>query len=198
MVNEQQIPTPEHFVEMLRQNWAPVMVAGIVQVLLGSLAIAVPQVATVVGTEFLGILLILGGVTQLTFAFRLRAARSFGVSVLAAGFTLAAGTALLALPKEGAIAITLVVAASLIAEGAMRIIGAFRVGISQAGVGLPIAGLAGMAVGLLLWWEWPSDAVWAVGLLLGANLVGSGLALVALAFKFRGPGAAPPAVGATN
>ena len=49
-----------------------------------------------------------------------------------------------------------------------------------------MGGASSAVLGGLLWWEWPADSVWAIGLLLGVNLLLGGLTLVGLAGSLGG------------
>ena len=50
-------------------------------------------------------------------------------------------------------------------------------------------------LGGLLWWEWPADSVWAIGLILGVNLLLGGLSVVGLAGSLGGGGSDQAATG---
>ena len=56
-----------------------------------------------------------------------------------------------------------------------------------------LCGAAGLAVGVMLVAEWPGDAVWAIGLLLGINLLMGGASLAGLAMAARSGGGPKPA-----
>ena len=183
---------PEEVMETLRANAGALLGAGIVQALLGSAAIVAPQVATQLGTEFLGALLIFAAALQLWQGLRLRTWKGTPLLVLAAVLDLALGLMLLLYPDRGAVALTLLLAAGLIIQGATRIVLHLRAG-PQAGIGgFRLAGILGIVLGGLLWWEWPADSVWAIGLLLGVNLLVGGLAMVALSLTLRGSGGDGP------
>ena len=98
---------PEEVMETLRANAGALLGAGIVQALLGSAAIVAPQVATQLGTEFLGALLIFAAALQLWQGLRLRTWKGTPLLVLAAVLDLALGLMLLLYPDRGAVALTL-------------------------------------------------------------------------------------------
>jgi len=59
---------------------------------------------------------------------------------------------------------------------------------------LVVSGAFALAIGVLLWIGWPSTAAWAVGLLVGINLLSSGLSMVGLALRGRGTTRGEPTV----
>ncbi len=189
-----QDPVRETLEAALQVGWGSLLALGIVQALLGTVAIAAPQIATLVGIEFLGGILCMAGLAQAVWAFRVRSWRGFALTLFGALLNGGAGVALLLVPGDAAVAITLLLAAVLIVDGVARTALAVRSGGGHGRRWLLPAGLAGIALGVLLWWEWPSDAVWAVGLLLGTNLFLGGVALAALALASRG--GSPPAAAA--
>ena len=50
---------------------------------------------------------------------------------------------------------------------------------------LLFSGLLGIAVGLLIWLGWPSSATWALGLLVGIELIFAGWSLMLLGLAAR-------------
>jgi len=183
---------PEEVMEAMRESTGALLAAGIVQALLGSAAIVAPQVATRVGTEFLGVLLIFAAPLQFWQGLRLRSWKGTSLLTLAAALDLALGVMLLLVPARGAVALTLLLAILLVVQGVTRI-GLHQRAAPQSGaLGFRLAGILGIVLGGLLWWEWPSDSVWAIGLLLGVNLLVGGLAMVSLSLALRGSGGDGP------
>lgn len=192
-MKEIEILEPEKLMEALRPNAGALLGAGFVQALLGSAAIVVPQVATQLGTEFLGVLLLFAAALQIWQGLRVRSWKGTPLLLLAAGLDVALGAILLLHPVQGAVALTLLLAVLLVAQGAVRIGVHLRGGLQQGAGGFLLAGILGLVLGALLWWEWPGDSVWAIGLLLGINLLIGGLAMIALAMALRGSGRGGPA-----
>lgn len=186
-------PTPEEISEILRRSSGVLLAVGVVQILLGVAAVLAPKVATVVGVEFLAVMLCISGIAQGVLTFRVSGWT--GTSLLAVGalVSLAAGIMILMDPQGGAIAITLLLAIVCGVEGIARV----ALGMSPAGAGsrgaFVVCGLASVAVGLLLAVEWPDDAVWAIGLMLGINLLMGGMSLVAVAMSARAGDVEKPA-----
>ena len=192
-MSEARLPNAEELTEILQQNSGVLLAVGGVQIALGLAAMGAPQVATTIGVEFLGAMLCLSGVAQGVLISRVPGWKGgvlLGVGALA---SLALGTLILWDPRGGALAITLVVAIVCGAEGASRV----ALGLSTAGApargALLVCGLASLALGGLLVAEWPDDSVWAIGLMLGINLLMGGASLAGLAMSVRSGGGPKPA-----
>ena len=183
---------PQELMEAMRPRAGLLLVVGIVQAFLGTAAIAAPQVATPIGVEFLGVMLLLAAGLQIWQGVQLQSWKGTPLFLLAAALDVALGVLLLLDPGQGAVALTLVLAILLIVQGGARVVLGVRGRLPKGTVGFVLSGVLGIVLGGLLWWEWPGDSVWAVGLLLGVNLLMGGLALVMLSLALRGPGGDEP------
>src|ERR1700733_1093524 len=169
----------------LGHRWGWTLVLGIVQIIAGSIAIAVPVVASFAAVAIFGAVLIVSAIFQLVHAFKVRSwPRSawFGLG----GVLYAIAGILVAInPVGGALALAVMIALLLIADGALRAGVAMAVR-PLAGWGWLIAGgLGSIVVGVILLIGWPATALWITGLLLGINLVFSGTMHIALALTSR-------------
>jgi uncharacterized membrane protein HdeD (DUF308 family) len=171
----------------LHAHWKLFFVEGLVLVVLGVLSIVVPQIATIAAEVLVGWLILLSGIVGLAATLRMRGAPGFWWSLASAILGIVAGIVLLRWPLSGAFSLTLILTAFLAAEGVASIFFALehkrelsgRWGI-MLGSGVVDLILAGMIfVGL------PGTAVWAIGLLIGVNLVFGGSALIAMALHAR-------------
>ena len=183
---------PQELMEAMRPRAGLLLVVGIVQAFLGTAAIAAPQVATPIGVEFLGVMLLLVAGLQIWQGVRLKSWKGTPLFLLVAGLDVALGVLLLLDPGQGAVALTLVLAILLIVQGGARVVLGLRGRLPKGTVGFVLSGVLGIVLGGLLWWKWPGDSVWAVGLLLGVNLLMGGLALIMLSLALRGPGGDEP------
>ena len=97
----------------------------------------------------------------------------------------AAGVLVLLFPLGGALTLAVVVATLLIADGVLRALVASTLR-PQAGWGWSLAaGVASVLLGIILFTGWPATAIWAIGLLLGINLLFSGATNAAVAIASR-------------
>lgn len=192
---EIQLPSREQILAALRPHRTALVLAGLLQGLLGVVAIALPHIATQVGTSLFGFLLLLAGVVQLAQALRIKGWKGAAMLLIGGVLDLALAGALLIFPHRGAIALTLVLAVLLFGQGVVRMAFAFNAQLHVGRAWFFLGGVASAVLGALLWWEWPADSVWAIGLLLGVNLIMGGLAAVGLAGSLGhgDPGASAPA-----
>jgi uncharacterized membrane protein HdeD (DUF308 family) len=163
------------------------LVEGIVLVVLGFLAIVIPPLATLAVTIFLGWLFLISGIVGLVTTFWARHAPGFWWSLFSAVLAIAAGLVLLIEPISGAVSLTLLLIVFFIIEGVLSIMYALEHKKELSGrwgwmltsgiIDLILAGI--ILIGL------PGTAAWALGLLVGINMLFGGSALIAMAMHAR-------------
>lgn len=163
------------------------LIEGIVLVLLGAAAIAVPLIATLAFTIFFGWLLLISGVVGLISTFSIRPAPGFWWSLLSAILAIAVGFLLIAKPGNGAVSLTLLLIVFFIIEGFSSIVFASEYRQKMAGRwGWMVAsGVVDIILAALIFLQLPSSAFWAIGLLLGINMVFGGASLIVLALDAK-------------
>ncbi|MEI9915041.1 MAG: HdeD family acid-resistance protein [Methylovirgula sp.] len=112
----------ERVATALKRHTTYFLVEGIVLIILGFAAIAVPFIATLTFTIFFGWLLLISGVVGLVSTFSLRPAAGFWWSLLSAILAIAVGFLLIARPGQGAVSLTLLLIIFFIIEGFSSII----------------------------------------------------------------------------
>jgi uncharacterized membrane protein HdeD (DUF308 family) len=144
---------------------------GIVSMIAGVVALAVPAAASVVTSVFIGWLLVFAGIMMITDAFSRRSAENITLAVLNGLLTLLVGLYIVIFPLSGTLTLTFALAVWFFGLGALELIGAARLR-GQRGVGfLAFGGALSVILGALIVAEPPSSAGWAIGLLVGINLV---------------------------
>jgi uncharacterized membrane protein HdeD (DUF308 family) len=171
--------------DALSRNWGWLLALGILLIILGLVAIAAPVYATFAVQALLGWILIIGGIAQGIHAFMAQGWGGFLFELLSALLYLAVGALLLVNPVEGALALTIVLAAFLVVEGIFKIVMAWRVRRHPRWGWLLASGILSLILGALIWAEWPSSALWVIGLLVGIQLLFTGWALIMLALAAR-------------
>jgi uncharacterized membrane protein HdeD (DUF308 family) len=171
----------------LHEHWVLFLVEGIVLLILGALAIIVPPLATVAATIFLGWLFLISGVVGLFTTFWMRRAPGFWWSLISAALGIVAGIVLLAAPLAGAVSLTLVLIAFFLVEGAVSIMFALdhRREMSGRWGWMLVSGLIDLALAFMILGGLPGTAAWALGLLVGINMVFGGAALIGMALNAR-------------
>jgi uncharacterized membrane protein HdeD (DUF308 family) len=179
----------------LRAHWALFLTEGILLVILGILAVLAPVIASLAATVFFGWILLLSGIMGLVTTFRARHAPGFWWSLLSALVGIVAGGLLLVWPMQGTFSLTVVLIAFLLVEGVVSIMYALehRTGLSGRWGWMLASGIVDVVLGALLLLGLPSTALWALGLILGLNLLFGGWALILMALHARPAGASSSA-----
>jgi uncharacterized membrane protein HdeD (DUF308 family) len=164
----------------LGERWKGLRIAGIAAIVAGVVAIIVPAVASVATAIFIGWILLFAGAYMLFDAWSVRGAGRVFVRVLWALLTEFAGLYLLLAPLKGTVTLTFVLVAYFIAIGGVRIFEAFAMrGAPNAGM-VGVNGALSLLIGLLILVDFPSSADWAIGLLVGIDLLFAGWSLVSV------------------
>jgi uncharacterized membrane protein HdeD (DUF308 family) len=159
---------------------------GLFLALLGLVAIAVPFVTELSLSLLLGAALIVGGVLQFVHAFSAAAWRGSLVQVFLGVLYTIAGMVLMANPMLAIASLTLLVVAFLVVEGIALIALSFTVRTEPNWEWNVFSGLLSLLFASLVWIGLPSSELWAIGLLMGLDLLTTGAGLV---FLGRGEGA---------
>jgi uncharacterized membrane protein HdeD (DUF308 family) len=158
---------------------------AILFIILGALAIALPFGAGLGVTIFLGWIIVFTGFAHIASAFSHRGVAGNIWRVLLGLLYIGGGLFIAFQPGIGLLSLTLVIASLFLAEGILLTIAFFRIR-SMPGSGWLLAdGIVTLLLGLLIWIRWPASAVWAVGTLLGINLIMSGVALLMFSATVR-------------
>jgi uncharacterized membrane protein HdeD (DUF308 family) len=173
--------------DALKTHWKLFLFQGVVMVILGVLAVAWPAVATLAVDIYIGWLFLISGTVGLVAMFSARDVPAFLWTLLTAALAMALGVLLIWKPAEGAESLTIVLTAFFIAEGVFQIAGSFAYRDAMPGSwGWMLAsGISDLILAGLLIMYWPVSAAWALGLLVGVNLITSGVAIVVTAIEAR-------------
>jgi uncharacterized membrane protein HdeD (DUF308 family) len=171
----------------MRENWKWFVFQGVVMLVLGCLALAKPAIASVAVDIYVGWLFIFSGVLGLVAMFSARDASAFFWMLLTSALSLAVGIMLVWKPTEGTISLTMVLTAFLIAEGAFQIVASFsyRDIIPDSWGWLLASGITDLILAGLIIYFWPESVNWTLGLIVGVNLITTGLAIIMTAIDVR-------------
>jgi uncharacterized membrane protein HdeD (DUF308 family) len=171
----------------LHEHWVLFLVEGIVLLVLGLAAIAIPQVATLAVEILVGWLFLLSGILGLIMTFMMRHAPGFWWSLISALIGIAAGLSLLISPVAGALSLTLILIIFFIIEGAASIMFALdhKRELSGRWGWMVASGLVDLILAAAVFVMLPGAAAWVIGLLVGINLVFGGVALIGMALHAR-------------
>ena len=153
---------------------------GIASIILGVIALAAPAVAAGAVVIVVGATLLLAGVSQVFQGLKGEGWRDKIMPVVLGIITGIAGLGVLAHPILGLGVLSLMLAIYFFIEGIWKIIAAFRFKPNPAWVWMLLGGILSLVLGYLIWNQWPLSGIVAVGVLVGVDLITTGLALFML------------------
>jgi len=171
----------------IREHWVLFLIEGIVLLVLGIAAILVPIVATIAFTILIGWLFLISGAVGLFTTFWMRHAPGFWWSLLSAVIAIAAGIVLLIWPISGSLSLTLLLTAFFIVEGVASIMYAIehRRQLSGRWGWMLVSGIVDLILAGIIIAGLPGTALWALGLLVGINLIFGGVAMIGMALAAK-------------
>ena len=172
----------------LRAKWGWILALGIVYVIAGFVALGSVVMATVASVLIVGVMMIVAGVAEIINAFQCKGWGRFLIWVLLGMLYIVAGFVTFENPLLAAAILTLILGASLVASGIMRIILAFSMKREQPWIWVLLSSIITLLLGLLILAHWPVSGVYILGIFLGIDLVmaGAGWIGVSLALHHRG------------
>jgi len=171
----------------VRAHWKAFLFEGILLAVLGLAAMIVPPLASLAVTIFLGWMFLVTGIAGLVISFWARAMPGYWWSLISAALAVLAGGILLARPMQGVLTLTIVIGAYFLAEGVATIMYALehRKELSGRWSWLLVAGLMDILIAFFIIAGLPGSAEWAIGLLVGINLLFGGATLIGMALAAR-------------
>jgi uncharacterized membrane protein HdeD (DUF308 family) len=171
----------------VREHWVAFLIEGILLVVLGLAAMIVPPLASLAVTIFLGWMFLISGIAGLALTFWARQMPGFWWSLISAVLAIGAGIILLARPLQGVLTLTIVVGAYFLAEGVASIMYALehRRELSERWSWMLVSGILDILISAIIIAGLPGSAEWALGLLVGINLLFGGAALIGMAVAAR-------------
>lgn len=169
--------------DIIRQHRNLFIFEGILLIILGLVAVAVPQLFTL-GVELLvGILFIVAGVAQGWRSFQAKGLPGFLWAIFIALLYLAAGIILLTKPVQGILTLTFILSLFFLVEGIAQIVLAFQFRPHGIWGWRVLSGVVSLVLAYLIWLGWPGTAAWVIGLLVGINLLFAGFTQLFLALS---------------
>jgi uncharacterized membrane protein HdeD (DUF308 family) len=169
---------------ILQRAWWQLLLLGVISVVAGLLAISATVVATLASVMFFGVLLLIAGVTEVIHALLVRRASSFALHLLAAAMYLIAGVFMIEDPVRAATVLTLLMAASFLVGGVLRIVFALAVQFPSWSWVL-LNGVIDVLLGIMIFNRWPEDTLWVIGLFVGIDLLLHGWTWIILGLNLR-------------
>jgi Uncharacterized conserved protein len=158
---------------------------GIALIVLGVVAILTPAAAGGAVVIVIGLILLGAGVAAAIRGLQAATGMEKVLGLVVGVVTALAGVAVLARPLFGLGLLTLLLAGYFMVDGVGKIIVSFRFRPAEGWLWLLFSGGVSLLLGVLLWSQWPMSGLWAVGVLVGLNLMSTGFALLKSASMLR-------------
>jgi len=177
--------TQEKMLNYLQQHWKIFTAEGIFFIILGSIAIIVPQVFTVGIALFLGWLLLIGGAFQAARALTMINMPSFSLWFFISILQLLIGYFLVTDIMQGVMTLTLLLTVFFAIEGLVKIYLAFMMRPLAKWRWILFSGMTALFLAILVWIGWPGTATWLLGLLLGVNMIFLGWSILSISLHHK-------------
>jgi uncharacterized membrane protein HdeD (DUF308 family) len=171
--------------EIVRHGSTLSILWGVLLIVFGMFAVGSPFIAAVAVSIAVAWLIILAGVVHLMIAFHAHRARRLVWKLLVGLAYVFFGVYLIMHPVLGVASLTLVLASLFLIEGILDVILFFQMRPMQGAFWVLVDGIITLLLGLMIYLQWPSSAVWAIGVLVGVSMIISGLTRVMLSLAVR-------------
>ena len=155
-------------------------------IVLGTLAMMMPFVAGLAITTLVGVLLLVGGVMHAIGAFRGDGIMHKVGQFIIALFYVGAGIYFLGNPLIALVTLTMFLAAVLMVEAVIDIVAYFQRRDVQGAGWLLVNGIIAAILSVMIWRHWPAISIWAIGTLVGIDLIVNGISRLMLGSAVRG------------
>ncbi len=179
-----------HMGHTIHEKWGWFLTLGIVFILAGFFALAMPLASSIAVTIVAAIALAFVGIVQIVQAFSVRSWGGFIWQLVIGVVLLIGGVAFYLNPVAGSLALTLLVAAVFLAKGIFQLVLGFRLRPHPGSGWVIAAGILALLVGLMIFFAWPFSGIYALGTLAGISLMFTGWSYVAISLAARRMGTA--------
>jgi uncharacterized membrane protein HdeD (DUF308 family) len=163
----------------------PLTLMGILSMILGVIAIASPAVAGTAVVIVIGSLMLVAGIIEIVSGLRSEGWSSKLPPLVLGLITAVAGVGVLGHPLLGLKFLTLLLLVFFLIEGIWKIVASFAYRPAKGWLAILLSGILTLLLAYLIWSQWPVSGLWAVGILVGVDLLTTGISLVALASTLR-------------
>jgi uncharacterized membrane protein HdeD (DUF308 family) len=172
-------------VEIVRKASGWSIAWGVLLILFGMLAFGSPFVAAVAVSVVIAWLIVLAGVVHVVLGFHAHGAGSVIWKLLVGIAYLCFGAYLIMHPALAVASLTLVLASLFLIEGILEVVLFFKMRPLKGSSWMLLDGIITLLLGLLIYMQWPSSSIWAIGTLVGVSMMISGIARVAMSLAVR-------------
>jgi len=171
--------------KVVRERWGWFMALGILLIVLGMIAIGGPLASGVAVSLLIGWLLVISGVAHGIHAFQSTGWRGGLVQILCGLLYLGVGVMMIRNPISGLLALTVTVLVYFVVSGIFKIILAIRVEHLPQRGWVTVSGIMSLVLAIYIGSQFPTSAMWVIGMLFGIEMIFSGWSFVMIAQAAR-------------
>lgn len=168
----------------IQKKWGWLFCFGLLLTLLGTTLILEASLATDFSIVLFGSLLVTIGLIQLAQALLTYSWNALFISLLMAILYVVAGTLCIFQPTLGTFDLTLLISALCVIGGLFRILASLIIRFERWKLVLT-NGVVSCLVGALIYSEWPLSSLWTIGILVGLDILFSGIVLLIITFFIK-------------
>ena len=173
-----------HELQAIRGKWIWLVVLGIALIVLGTILLGSPVIATLATVTALGVLILLGGVMEVVGAFWCQEWSGFFLALLSGILGVVIGLMLLSNPIQGGITLTILLATFLFVGGIFKAVAALAHRFGGWGW-LLLSGVIDVVLGVMIWRKLPMSGLTIIGVLVGISLIFRGVSWLMVGFALK-------------
>ena len=173
-----------HELQAIRGKWIWLVVLGIGLIVLGTIMLGSPVIATLASVTVLGALIFIEGVAECVGAFWCREWSGFFLALLSGVLGIVLGLMLLGNPIQGGITLTILLASFLFVGGIFKVTAAIAHRF-DGWVWLLLSGAIDLVLGVMIWRELPMSGLTIIGVLVGISMIFRGVWWLMVGFALK-------------
>ena len=173
-----------HEIEAIRGKWIWLVALGIALIVLGTILLGSPVIATLATVTVLGVLILVAGSFEVVGAFWCREWSGFFLALLSGILGVVVGLMLLGNPIEGGIVLTVLLASFLFVAGIFKSVAALSHRFGGWGW-LLLSGIIDIVLGVFIWLELPMSGLTIIGLLIGISMIFRGVSWLMIGLTLK-------------
>ena len=169
----------------VKNNVGSIRIVAVGIILTGIVCLMMPMVTGVAVDLAVGVIMLLAGILQLFHGFHGKQWRCGAIPFISGLLSVVCGALMLFRPVFGLSVLTLLLVGYFVIDGITSISYAIKFRPGKGWSMLLFSGIVTLALGLFVGMQWPLSGVWAIGILLGVNLLMAGIAMLSMSFALQ-------------
>jgi len=173
-----------HELQAIRGKWIWLVALGIALIVLGTIFLGAPVIATLATVTALGILILVGGGMEVVGAFWCQEWSGFFLALLSGILGVVVGLMLLGNPIQAGITLTILLASFLFVGGTFKAVAAVAQRFEGWGWML-LSGAIDVVLGVMIWRGLPMSGLTIIGVLMGISIIFRGVSWLMVGFALK-------------